>query len=305
MSKIGWTDATWNPVTGCSAVSEGCTNCYAAKFTRRLENIGVPEYQGLLNERHFNGVVKCHDHKLEIPLRWRKPRMVFVNSMSDLFHEKVPDEFIDGVFAVMAISRQHSFQILTKRPERMAEYLNRDRVWDDWADNMPGADAWEKRDRQDRLPEPFGNQWPLPNVWLGTSCEDQNTLDERVPHLLNCPTAVRFLSLEPLLGPIVIPDVVVLGPKDKPDHIWFDPLRPNNSLGISWVIVGCESGHKRRPCRWDWMESIVGQCRDAGVPVFVKQLAPPNGSGKIHKHTPGGDWPAWVPASLRVQEFPK
>jgi protein gp37 len=289
-------------------------------MTKRLASMGTPEYQDLLHEHHFNGKVKCHEHKLEIPLRWEKSRMVFVNSMSDLFHEAVPFGFIDKVFAVMALRPQHTFQILTKRPERMAEYLCSRSHPEHGQDDLIHGDyvpvAMEK------LGEDYSFAaemiWPLPNVWLGTSCEDPKTLHERVPHLLNCPAAVRFLSLEPLLGETILHKHLAecgcghghgftacpnTGGVAKTCHR-CDCMNVNPK--IQWVIVGCESGAKRRPCRWEWIDSIVGQCRDAGVSVFVKQLATQSdGSGTVYKHKPGDDWPAWVAPSLRVQEFPK
>jgi protein gp37 len=205
-SNIEWTDATWNPVVGCTRVSAGCDNCYAVSMTRRLEGMAKApgfggrkqHYAGLtvLNnrgDRHFNGVVRCVEEALEIPLRWKQPRRIFVNSMSDLFHREVPFEFVDRVFAVMALCPQHTFQVLTKRPERMAEYLTTDFRADRIVEAMPLV-----------APDRGAWSWPtwkeaLRHVWLGTSCENQSAADERIPHLLRCPAAVRFLSCEPLL----------------------------------------------------------------------------------------------------------
>lgn len=249
MSKIQWTNETWNPVVGCTRASRGCDHCYAVTMTHRLGAMAEADrakgtdpgkkamYEGLtvLNnrgERHFNGTVRCVEDALTIPLGWKKPRLCFVNSMSDLFHKDVPFEFIDRVFAVMALCPQHTFQILTKRPERMAEYFD---SFQDWTEvdgvvgferlgvaagqMLDGGWIWGpgKRHRQairdfisdaynwydeetEREPKPIA--WPLPNVWLGTSVEDQAAADERIPHLLRCPAAVRFLSCEPLLGSV-------------------------------------------------------------------------------------------------------
>lgn len=172
MTKIEWTDATWNPVAGCTWASPGCDVCYAARMTRRLEAMGQADYAGLTTKKHFNGTVRTLAHKLDAPLRWKKPRMVFVNSMSDLFHKDVPTEFIWQVFDTMWNARQHTFQILTKRPERMAGVLS----------EMYAASCSD----------------PLPNVWLGTSVENVEQT-ARIDHLLKCPAAVRFISAEPLL----------------------------------------------------------------------------------------------------------
>lgn len=234
MSKIEWTDATWNPVVGCTKVSEGCRNCYAMRMAARQAAIADAKgdasaqqraYQRVVMRRpgsvndartgmplpQWNNRVVCVEETLEIPLRWKKPRMVFVNSMGDLFHPDVPFEFIDRVFAVMALCPQHTFQVLTKRPERMAEYV-RDRSH---SRHSIIAEVY-------RLPDPprvvaglamppksgvmegleKGWRWPLSNVWLGTSIEDQKTADERIPHLSRCPAMVRFLSCEPLLGEV-------------------------------------------------------------------------------------------------------
>jgi protein gp37 len=201
-SNIEWTDATWNPVRGCALVSAGCTNCYAMRVAHRFSGDSQP-YAGLTKlTSHgpvWTGDVTLWPDVLDVPLRWRRPRRIFVNSMSDLFHEDVPEEFIDKVFAVMALSPQHTFQILTKRPVRMRDYLltvqNDDKDFNRWSN--AGVEITDSPcaviDDAD---------WPLPNVWLGVSVEDQATADERIPLLLQTPAAVRFLSCEPLLGPV-------------------------------------------------------------------------------------------------------
>ncbi len=299
MSAIEWTDETWNPVIGCTPVSPGCLNCYAARVAERLQTMPrMSQYVGL-TVRHkgshkaagpvdesrmmatgkvsrpvFNGTVRCLPHKLDEPLHWRTPRRVFVNSMSDLFHESVPFEFIDRVFAVMALCPRHTFQVLTKRPERMAEYLGggtRGRthfhVYNCAAEHTRGDFSKFPGDMA-HTRSSGGSWWPLPNVWLGASVERQHEADERLPHLLRCPAALRFLSCEPLLGPVELrpsnghPDLVKLA------RSLNGPV-PN---GIDWVIVGGESGPRSRPCDVAWIRSIVRQCQDAGVPCFVKQL---------------------------------
>jgi protein gp37 len=263
---IGWTQSTWSPITGCSRVSEGCTRCYAESLTAtKLKN--HPRYAGLAvlknGEARWTGEIRCHEDQLDVPLHWRKPRMVFVNSMSDTFHEKVPDLFIRTLFKVMGEAKQHTFQILTKRPERMAAVTTEFQREGDFA-TLDGEDGL----------------YPFPNVWLGTSCEDQATADERIPHLLRCPAAVRFLSLEPLLGPIKI------GDGDGCEEWW-------QSNGIGWVIAGGESGPGHRQMKLEWLESIVEQCKAAGVPVFVKQDAGPR---------PGMQ--GRIPDRLWIKEFP-
>jgi protein gp37 len=218
---IAWTDTTWNPVTGCTKVSEGCRNCYASAIAGRF-----------WGAREFTDV-RTHADRLDAPLRWRKPRRVFVNSMSDLFHDAVPDEFIGRVFAVMGRAPQHTFQILTKRPERMQRFCD-----------------WNRR---------TGNP-PLRNVWLGVSCEDQETADERVPLLLQVPAAVRFLSCEPLLGPIDL-------------RLRMEPQVHHAPNQVDWVIVGGESGRGFRPMDLDWARSLREQCAAASVPFFFKQVS--------------------------------
>lgn len=266
MSGIQWTNTTWNPVTGCTRVSAGCDNCYAVQMSHRLEMMGQTKYAGLTvvngqGDRHFNGKVKCHEFTLKTPLSWKKPSLVFVNSMSDLFHDEVPFDFIDQVFAIMALCAQHTFQVLTKRPERMAEYFDRMAGEYEGIIRQSGAPV--------RMPQLSTDiPWPLPNVWLGTSCEDQAAADERTPHLLQCPAAVRFLSCEPLIGGIDFEAV------NRPEHFHRQPAGWSAwwPKQIHWVIVGGESGKGARLCKSEWLRSIVGQCRNAEVPVFVKQV---------------------------------
>ena len=280
MTGINWADEVWNPVAGCTRVSAGCDNCYAATMSRRLEAMGLPKYQGLAVRTEagrdaFNGVIRCLPELLDKPFHWRKPRKIFVNSMSDLFHKGVPDEFIDRVFSTMAICQQHVFQVLTKRPERMLEYCRHFQALSLHLCETDGKFLGDHEGHGGHLWE-FGEELPripLPNVWLGTTVEDQAAASGRIPLLLDTPAAVRWLSVEPLLG-----------------NISYD------FSGISWIVVGCESGHNRRPCRIEWVEGIVAQCQAANVPVWVKQLEI---GGKVT-----GEVNAFPP-HLRLREWPR
>ena len=309
-SSIEWTDATWNPVTGCTKVSPGCAHCYAETFAERFR--GVPGH-------HFeNGFdVQLRPERLTVPLGWKKPRRVFVNSMSDLFHEAVPFEFVDRVFAVMALTPQHTYQVLTKRPERMREYLTSEvemrlPVPDSPAIMRPRKNrVWLEAQglaNVCRLPMPLSMDWtwPLPNVWLGVSVENQRFAEIRIPELLATPAAVRFLSCEPLLGPLDLKHylhdsdcwLARTGWEDggEPERQWWCICNEPREDHISWVIVGSESGPRRRPMDSAWAASLVGQCRAAGVACFVKQIstkADPKG-GKP-EHWPDGDWPREMP----------
>ena len=296
-SAIEWTDATWNPIAGCSLVSPGCTNCYAMKMAARIERMGgVPHYAGLTQPSKAGPVwtgkvARAPDHILTQPLRWKKPRRIFVNSMADLFHDDVPDAWIDKVFAVMALARQHIFQVLTKRAKRMRAYVNRlhDEPVKDTLRRLVAA--WPGNHR---VPED-GINIPLPNVWLGVSVEDQARADEQIPDLLETPAAIRFLSCEPLLGPVDltrIPSPVVT-PEDEgyyhsalergdmhrrdgePDILTgrkiTDTVDGPMMERIDWVIAGGESGHGARPAHPDWFRSLRDQCAAAAVPFFFKQ----------------------------------
>lgn len=238
---IEWTDATWNPIRGCSRVSEGCRNCYAETVANRFKGEGQP-YAGLIAKGgQWNGSIKFVPEMLDQPLRWRKPRRIFVNSMSDLFHENVPDEVIDKVFAVMALARQHTFQILTKRPERMRDYMNSDALIE----------------RNSVVIGARNSMILWPHVWLGVSVEDQKALDERLPLLLDTPAAVRWISAEPLLGPVDLSCWPIYG--------------PDREQMLNWVVVGGESGPHARPMHPEWARSLRDQCAAAGVPFLFKQ----------------------------------
>ena len=261
-SKIEWTDATWNPVRGCSRVSEGCRNCYAERIAARFSKLPA-EYEGTFRPPgifggfsemtkagpRWTGKVELIKSKLDEPLHWREPRRIFVNSMSDLFHESLSDGAIDRVFAVMALCPKHTFQVLTKRSERMQKYmLSRQRSSTFWKSSCPFGytfDFVSQLDGKGYSLLPF----PLPNLHLGVSCENQAT-KPRIEFLRQTPAAVRFLSLEPLLENIGVIDLT----------------------GIHQVIVGGESGPGARPMNPDWVRSIIQQCKAARVAVFVKQI---------------------------------
>jgi protein gp37 len=306
---IQWTDVTWNPVVGCTKVSQGCKNCYAKTLhdMRHKAFLGgrnmAPQYA-----QPFETVQLMPD-RLDAPLRWQKPHRVFVNSVSDLFHEDVPDTFIDRVFGVMARCQQegrgHIFQVLTKRPERMRDYCNA---------RLLGL--------------------PLANVWLGVSVENQAAAEERIPLLQQTPAAIRFLSCEPLLGPIDFDAAGSLG-AEMGDPFAFSALAGADGVeppipGIDWVIVGGESGKNARPMDLAWVEQILADCDFSGVAAFVKQLgrvpmmseadwhgrpthwllsarnrdAVPAGFVPLKLHdSHGADMAEW-PDRFRVREFP-
>jgi len=284
---IQWTDATWNPVTGCSKVSAGCKHCYAERVFPRVygRDTIVKEGGKLRAPRRFTDVV-CHEDRLGQPIRWRKPRRVFVNSMSDLFHEDVPDSFILQVFSVMAGASHHQFQVLTKRPERALAWFER------------LGQALQETLETEVAPK----RWPLPNVWMGVSVEDQATADERIPLLLEIPSALRFISAEPLLGEV---DLRMLTQNSNCPECGFgvsvdedgccSSCGHDSMVYIDWVIVGGESGPKARPMDPEWAGAIVDQCKEAGVPVFVKQLG-----GWPDKRGNPEDWAL----DLRVREWP-
>lgn len=279
---IEWTDATWNPIVGCSIVSKGCTNCYAMKVAgARTKH--TAKYQGLTAGSKagpvWTGEVRFWEKALLDPLKWKEPRRVFVNSMGDLFHESIPDEWIDRCFAVMALCTQHTFQILTKRPERMLVYLA-----DPYAQSRIARATWEATpvDRTitdvgltfaptERPSVYFVDNWPLKNVWLGTSTEDQASADGRIPLLLATPAAKRFISAEPLLGAIDLTSIRFPNANGATED--WDALALHGAAGntLDWVIVGGESGPKARPMHPDWARSLRDQCQAAGVPFFFKQ----------------------------------
>jgi protein gp37 len=304
VTTIEWTEQTWNPTTGCDRISPGCDNCYALTMAKRLKGMGSAKYQNDGNPTTSGPgfALTVHPDAVNAPLSWRKPRRVFVNSMSDLFHARVSVEFITDVWRVMEMTPQHTFQILTKRPERLARVLAKVH----WV---------------------LGRTEPLPNVWLGTSVENQKYADLRIPALLAAPAAVRFLSMEPLLGPVDLCGPIVPG-RGRPTLTYWLDGRPGwgpdqtddrgrvfQQLAVGpaldWVIVGGESGPGARPMDVAWVRQIVEQCQHSKTPVFVKQLGSvwardTAWGGKTvagHRDTKGGN-PGYWPADLRVREYP-
>ncbi len=267
-TAIEWTDATWNPVTGCSKVSEGCRNCYAAALAPRLAAMGQKGYTDRpWTKPNASQNVFTHPDRLDAPLRWAKPRRIFVNSMSDLFHELVPFGFVDRVFAVMALAPRHTFQVLTKRPERMAQYFDPEAsperelaIVEAVRDLAAEKGAPDRGEGVVQLMRDHGTILPLSNTWLGTSVEDGRVLG-RIDQLRRVPAQVRFLSCEPLIGPL--------------DSLDLD--------GIHWVIVGGESGHGHRPIEAGWVRSIREQTAEAGAAFFFKQWggATPKAGGRV------------------------
>jgi len=236
-SKIEWTEASWNPLTGCTKISPGCKNCYAERMAKRLRAMGNPNYA--------NGFeLTFHEHVIGLPLTWKKPQIVFVNSMSDLFHESVPIEFIQKVFSVMAIAKQHTFQVLTKRSARLAEL-------------SPVL------------------QWPS-NVWMGVSVENED-YSYRIKNLSKTPAAVKFVSMEPLIGPAENADFSL----------------------IDWVIVGGESGPGSRPMREEWVTALRDKCADKNVPFFFKQWGGVN-KKKAGRLLEGRLWNQFPPVSASL-----
>ncbi|MFZ2489848.1 MAG: phage Gp37/Gp68 family protein [Thermoanaerobaculia bacterium] len=310
-TSIEWTGSTWNPVRGCTKIAAGCKNCYAERFAERFR--GVP---GHPYELGFDP--RTAPDQLAAPLRWRTPRRIFVNSMSDLFHEAFSFEYIAAVFGIMAACADrelgHTFQVLTKRPARAAEFfrwlggdlstIQRDWNWWRQCGLHESVKAWMGYNHPERPSVNLRRGWPLPNVWVGTSVSTQADVDRNLPELLRVPAAVRFLSAEPLLEPV---GLGLLGtiPRDVSPQYLLVMER------IDWVIVGGESGPGARPCSLAAVESVVAQCRETDVPVFVKQLgARPMMSvcGAEYrlklKSRKGGDPEEWPP-DLRIREFPR
>jgi len=274
---IEWTDATWTVVQGCDYESPGCKHCYVPAVLWRLMHNPNPEIAGplagLIEKRGdtlvFTGKVAMREDRLNWPLYWSKPRRIFVPSHGDIFHPAVTDHFLDKIFAVMALCPQHTFQVLTKRAGRMRAYLAAAGRFEaiQAAIERLRLGEWGEGDTEDA-----SDAWPLPNVWLGTSVEDQSRADERIPLLLDTPAAKRFLSCEPMLGPV---DLTKLHPGgaqtlDALAGVSVDPPY-FDWPGIDWVIVGGESGKDARPMHPDWARSLRDQCKAASVPFFFKQ----------------------------------
>ncbi len=232
-TKIEWADETWNPVVGCTKVSPGCQNCYAERMAWRLKAMGLSQYQNVVDESGWTGKIALAKSQMEKPLHWRKPRMIFVCSMSDLFHEEVPDQFIYRVLDVAMETSHHIYQVLTKRPVRMLE-VTKDYCLDKGLQRMPD------------------------NIWGLVSAENQDAADYRIPILLRCPFSTRGVSIEPMLGPVNARDYMRgLG-------------RYHTSSALDWVIVGGESGPDARPMNINWVRDIRDQCVKAYVPFFFK-----------------------------------
>lgn len=300
-SKIEWTDATWSPVTGCShSGSPGCDNCYAKRMAKRLQAMGQENYR--------NGFeVTEHPHMLNRPLHWKRPRKIFVVSMGDLFHRKVRNEFIAAVFGVMAACPHHKFQLLTKHPRRAKE-------WFDWVEQreQDGRSMFPHDEPSWRIyqmlssyalkhgasiPSHHGGKWPLPNVWMGTTTENQPAANERIPMLLQIPAAIHFISVEPMLSAIDVskwlPRLAKMGYASKEiteEHgvkagdDFILKIKPC----VSWVLCGGESGPNARPMNPDWARSLRDQCKKSEISFFLKQMA---------KKTT-------IPADLDIKEFP-
>lgn len=333
-TSIEWTESTWNPVRGCSRVSEGCRNCYAEEIAARFSGPGLP-FEGFAKrvngDARWTGKVELIPKKLIEPLSWKEPRMIFVNSMSDLFHEDhlfntggYGSTAIAAVFGIMAEAHWHTFQILTKRTERALSFYR-------WMEShgwrrtsvMHEAIKFFMGYDHPRRPAVNNSTWPLPNVWLVASVEDQPNADKRIPELLECPAIVHGLSCEPLLGEINLRHIKVSPPDPEPmlrpvigyvneiDALTGEFIQGRfgfrGSAKIDWVIVGGESGRDARPCDLSLVRDIVAQCKGAGVPVFVKQLGakPWDSNAPLYlRHGKGGD-PAEWPADLRVRELPR
>lgn len=291
--RPGTVGKTWNPTTGCDKISDGCDHCYALTMAKRLKGMGQAKYQNDGDPRTSGPGfgLTVHPDSLDEPLRWRKPATVFVNSMSDLFHARVPREFLAEVFAVMAQAPQHTYQCLTKRPERMARILNEPT----FTESVQRAIDAMHDDPDDQL---VGDGWPLRNVWAGTSIELDNYA-RRADALRETPAAIRFISAEPLLGPLSQLDLT----------------------GVDWLIVGGESGAGARPADLGWFRELIAMAGDAGTAVFVKQLGSVwarstpqiliDGASVAVSDRPvfavdtkGGEWDFW-PEDLRVRRYPQ
>lgn len=312
MSKIEWTEKTWNPVTGCDKVSRGCLHCYAMHMSHRLAGIPASreKYTGTTRrtpggQTQWTGLIKLHPELLQVPIRWQKPRMIFPCSMSDLFHKDVPFEFIAAVFGVMAYCKRHTFQLLTKRPERALEFfqwLEKGTVKD-----LDGKDLeYDSRmkcvqfaiSKITNNPETIlmamtnvkGGEWPLSNVWMMTSVEDQEQANKRIPDLLKIPAAVRGLSCEPLVGPIALTNIApdpsgygAINCLEGYEKGFQSDIELNSK--IHWVICGGESGPDAAPMHPDWVRSLRDQCAAAAVAFFLKQ------------------WGEWIPADRKHGDF--
>lgn len=276
-SSIEWTMKVWNPTTGCNKVSPGCKNCYAEIMHRRLQVMQPNKYAHAFLEGAFE-----HEPSLEIPLKWKKPTTIFVNSMSDLFHKNLSVEYIAKVYAIMFLTERHTYQILTKRPDRKLEVFKSEEFFqylckycNQFHDKFIG-----RLEQELYFYDEIKSEFPFKNIWEGTSTENQETANERIPLLLQTPAAVRWISAEPLLGAIDLAEVNELCAVNGVDT--------TKSNGLDWVVVGGESGHKKRPLNADWFRQIRDYCNDAGIKFFMKQM------DKVQE----------IPEDLMIRQYP-
>jgi protein gp37 len=324
VTKIEWCTRSWNAIRGCSRVSPGCDNCYAMKFAHRFAGAGKP-YEGLTTIRRgkvdWTGTARLIPGEIDAPLRWRRTERVFVNSMSDLFHHSLSFEQIDRVYGTMWACRHlgrdavpgHEFLVLTKRPDRMREYLSQDRraAWAHAAVHVGGGIDPDGLHDSIRFAE-----GPHPRIWHGVSVENQETANERLPLLLACPSAVRFVSYEPALGPARLSDISdgsgavlkpLVGLRWVPTSLGMELSPKSKGPTIDWVIVGGESGPGARPFAVEWAQQTVADCGAAGTACFVKQLgAKPTLGGEPLRlqNRKGADMSEW-PVDLRIRQFPE
>ena len=318
MRKIEWTQETWNPIVACSKVSPGCDNCYAERQAyRNMLCLGAaqgpagPTYEAYECAVAYEVADPNHDHTpvkslgwsgwtflieevLQKPLKRKKPTMYFVCSMSDLFHEDTSFEDIDKVFAVMALCQQHTFQILTKRPMRMLEYMTQLKAGARFV-GKAATKQTSSTEAGDVASGRASSSTPMLNVWLGVSAENQEYADKRIPILLDCPAAVRFVSVEPMLGPVRLDTLCAA--EICNGRFGVNALYPE-AAHVDWVICGCESGPGRRPMSVDWAIDLRRQCKEWSVPFFMKQMNYSN-SDKVNKGICG------FPEYLRVREWPE
>jgi protein gp37 len=283
-TKIEWADATWNPLIGCTRVSAGCRHCYAINVAHRFTSKPGPFHLTTSTDpdtgkADWSGIVNLNRNVLEQPLRWTRPRRVFVNSLSDVFHDNIPDKTIARIWAVMHEANWHTFQVLTKRHARMRSLLNSEDFYGLVVGEVANLRAMDERYADPHL------RWPLPNVWLGVSVEDQQWADIRIPALLNTPAAIRWVSAEPLLGPVQLAqgyvDYLDGWDSDHDEQCRRDgycsgcPVQVDLPATIDWVVAGGESGPSSRPMHPDWARSLRDQCaaatRYGPVPFLFKQ----------------------------------
>lgn len=340
-TSIQWTERVWNPLRGCSRISPGCEHCYAEGIAVRFSGPGLPFEGYATRGKGWTRKVSLLTDKLIEPMRWKTPSTIFVNSMSDLFHEAVPFEDIAAIFGVMAACPQHTFQVLTKRADRMLEFF----AWvaqlgcDPWTEVHAAALSLEDGDGDvhTRSPQASGRPWPLPNVHLGVSIENQRYAELRIALLLRCPAAVRWVSAEPLLGPLNLRQIAVVDGRYTHVEVYVDALHgtewraatgrnhptahadagaPERCPRLDWVVCGGESGRGARPFDLGWARAIRDDCAAAGVPFFMKQLGaapfdqlvmhegrPVGGVRLLLKDKHGGSMTEWD-ADLRVRQWP-